>query len=200
PKVYAVFTVPKQPHGIHYLVSEFIEGEMLDETKWIALDDKAREIICSKLSEQFQLLWAVPSEGCYGRVHHQAFSSDFNLFYLRPKGMQGPYNCYEDCVSAMYASAELRAATTAITPEFRHDAVEYLPEFKPTLMRTRGYKPTLTHLDPQFRNIITRSIKGAEGEIKDWEVVLIDWDSLAWLPGFVHGSWRRKGKGSVRKA
>jgi hypothetical protein len=40
-------------------------------------------------------------------------------------------------------------------------------------------------MDPKFTNILIRSIKGAGEKIEDWEVVLIDWDGLGWLPAFL---------------
>jgi hypothetical protein len=75
PKLYAAFSQPRKPFDVHYLVTEFIEGEIFDEAKWLALDDDARETICLKLSEQFQRLRDVPAEGYYGRVYHQSLGA-----------------------------------------------------------------------------------------------------------------------------
>ncbi|KAF2802891.1 uncharacterized protein BDZ99DRAFT_548128 [Mytilinidion resinicola] len=189
PKVYAFFSVPKEPYDIHYLVTEFIEGEHIYGEKWDALDDEAREIICSKISEQFRLLRAVPSEGYYGRVYHQAFPSALSLCRIRESN-SGPYDSYEDLVSAMYASAELRAAdsVTINVADHHPHTLGLLSKFKPLLARATGYKPTLTHMDAGPVNYLVRSIKGVGGKVVDWEVVIIDWDSLVWLPAFVQAA------------
>ncbi|KAF2797009.1 hypothetical protein K505DRAFT_270242, partial [Melanomma pulvis-pyrius CBS 109.77] len=184
-KLYAAFTVQKDSCDIYYMVSEFVEGETLNHDKWLALDDEDQKLICYKLSEQFRLLRSVPPvEGYYGRVNHQGWSPWFPFLKTTGKEMLGPYQTYEDFVSAMCANAELRFAYMNCE-DYGPIYVKFLSRLKSILDRTKSYKPVLTHIDPKFENIIIRPIKGAGGEIKDWEVTLIDWDMCGWLPAFM---------------
>jgi serine/threonine protein kinase len=189
PQVYAVFShIHNSAHNsaeCYYLIMEFIEGVTL-ESIWASLDDEARKKICSKLSNQIRLLRSVPSEGYYGRVHYQGWGPHANLFRIRlGNTMNGPYNSYEDCISAMYNAAELRAADSDMGPDLQPDAQLYLSQFKRNLSEWECHEPKLTHLDPKFDNIMVQPIKGAGGDIKDWEVVLIDWADCGWLPAWM---------------
>lgn len=198
PKLYAAFIhesplkplnteSPLNTRQCYYLITEFIEGDTLTEELWLGLGDEAQKTICSRLSEQFQLLRLIPSEGYYGRVYHQGWNPWLNLARIRGKEMCGPYYTYEDLISAMYDTAELRMADTNHAPEYHRIHLELLSVFKSTFVKTEGHRPVLTHLDPKWENIIVRPIKedGDGGEIKDWDVVLIDWDTLIWLPAFM---------------
>lgn len=192
PKLYAAFIhqIPLTTHQCYYLVTEFIEGDTLTEKLWLGLEDEAQKIICSRLSEQFQLLRSVPSEGYYGRVYHQGWTPWLNLVRIRGKEMCGPYNTFKDLISAMYATAELRMADTNNASEYHPIRLGLLSQFKPILGGTKSHRPVLTHLDPKWENIIVRPVKeeGDSGEIKDWDVVLIDWDTLGWLPEFMQAA------------
>ncbi|KAF1840885.1 uncharacterized protein K460DRAFT_436368 [Cucurbitaria berberidis CBS 394.84] len=86
PTVYAVFARETKPSPAYYMVTEFIEGEMLTSKKWLSLSDKARTKICSKLCEQLRLLRSIPSEGYYGRVHNQGWNP--NSLPLRSNGKE----------------------------------------------------------------------------------------------------------------
>ena len=185
PKVYAVLNRLHNSAECYYLIMEFIEGVTLGSI-WASLDDEARKKICSKLSTQIRLLRSVPSEGYYGRVNYQGWGPHANLFRIRlGDNMKGPYNTYEDCISAMYNAAELRAADTDMGPELEPYAQLYLSQFKRTLSESGGHEPKLTHLDPKFDNIMVQPIEGAEGDVRDWEVVLIDWADCGWLPAWM---------------
>lgn len=163
---------------------EYIEGETLDYLKWIALSEQDQAVICAKLAEQFRLLRSVPSEGYYGRVHHQSWHHRVGLIEARNKP-GGPYDTYEDLISAMYSAAELTAATCTNTKEYSPQYESALSEFKSTLATCGGQRPTLTHLDPQLRNIIVRRLPDTEDHTPDWEVTLIDWEHMGWLPAYM---------------
>lgn len=186
PKVYSAFVRPYEPFDVCYLVTEFIEGETLNPKIWEALDNKAQHIICSKLSEQLKLLQSIPSEGYYGRLHRQGWSPWIPFLRTRGKDMCGPYDTFDDFISAMYTTAELCQAKSDFSPDFDPWTQEFLSDFKQILGRTSGVTPVLTHMDPKFQNIIITPVSNQNGEeIDDWEVTLIDWDSLGWLPAFM---------------
>lgn len=185
PKLYAAFINPT--NDLCYMVMEFIEGDTLDMDKWLALDDEAQTIICSKLSEQLKLLRSIPceGEGYYGRVYRQGWSP-LSFLRIRYKEMLGPYNTFDDFISAMYVCTEHDLATQNLADEFFPEEVEFLSKFKHVLGKTRGFKPVLTFLDLKWDNLIVRPIKGEDGEaIKDWEITLIDWHDCGWLPAFM---------------
>jgi hypothetical protein len=185
PKVYAVLSRLHNSAECYYLIMEFIEGVTL-ESIWASLDDEARKKISSKLANQIRLLRSVPSEGYYGRVNYQGWGSLNNLFRIRVGNtLNGPYNTYEDCISAMYNAAELRAADSDMGPDLQPDAQLYLSQFKRTLSEWGCHEPKLTHLDPKFYNVMVQRTKGDGEGAEDWEVVLIDWADCGWLPAWM---------------
>jgi serine/threonine protein kinase len=169
----------------HYLVMEFIEGGSLSHNRWLALDQKDQEKVTLRIAEQIQLLRSVPSEGYYGRIMHQGWEPEFSLFRIRMADMCGPYSTYEDCIMALYATAEARAAVSTMAPDFYPDQLLALTNLKHTLTNCAGHEPTLTHLDLKLENIMVRPIQGAKGKVEDYEVVLIDWACLGWLPAWM---------------
>jgi hypothetical protein len=164
---------------------EFIEGGSLSHERWLALNQQDQGKIASKIARQIRLLRAVPSEGYYGRIMHQGWMPEFSLFRIRCAEMCGPYNTYDDCISALYATADARAAVSTMTPDFSPDQLLALTNFKNTVMECAGYEPRLTHLDLKLENIMVRPVQGESGTVEDYEVVLIDWACLEWLPAWM---------------
>jgi hypothetical protein len=74
--------------------------------------------------------------------------------------MCGPYNTYENCISAMYTAAKLQASVCHNGKDLTTEADSSLSNFKRTLTTSKGHKPTLTHLDLSLQNIIVRLIQG----------------------------------------
>lgn len=164
---------------------EYIEGEMLDFAKWMSLTEEDRTTICSRLVEQLQLLRSIPSEGYYGRVNNLGWRRDLKLL-RRPKSSPcGPYNTYEECISAMHRAAEVQVAMCNIVEDLYPHQETLLLKFKPTLTTCNGHEPTLTHLDPSLRNIIVRRTQGSKKHVANWEVTLIDWADMGWLPAWM---------------
>ncbi|KAF2814554.1 kinase-like protein [Mytilinidion resinicola] len=195
PKVYAAFS---QQGGnplnhpmcedivYHYLVMEYIEGGHLDHDKYVALDPEDKDKICAKIAEQLQLLRSIPppSPGYYGRVMHQGWMPGFPVVCVTRKDMCGPYDTYEDFISAMFTAATGCAAVCEPTsPDFTPVQRLGLTNFKHTLTECAGHEPTLTHLDLKLENIMVRPVQGVNGI--DYEVTLIDWESLGWMPAWM---------------
>jgi aminoglycoside phosphotransferase (APT) family kinase protein len=177
PKVYAVFT----HNGIHYLVMEFLEGEVLSDERWLSFSVDARTKILSRLCEQLHLLRSIPSPGYYGRVHRQGWRPDCNLFCASKGQMCGPYNNYRDMLSASIHKLKVQAVTCYDNPKFLGKEIEYITQFESTLATCSGHEPTFTHPDPALHNIIARPIRDGE----DWEVTLIDWEDSGWHPAWM---------------
>ncbi|KAF2785817.1 hypothetical protein K505DRAFT_368773 [Melanomma pulvis-pyrius CBS 109.77] len=185
PKVYAVFGEHCLVEGklvqFYFLVMEAIEGFDLTHEAFEALDDEARKKIGAKISEHFGFLRAVPSEGYYGRVHRQGWDPSTPMLRMRYKEMPGPYNTYEDLVSAMFTTAELNAAISMSGEDFPERVPRILSTLKSNLMKwEEDHEPTLTHLYPCTNNFVVRSFE-EDGET-NWEVVMDSWNQLCWLP------------------
>jgi hypothetical protein len=187
--------------NVYFIIIEFLEGGLIDEERWKGFDNWSRETIFSRLSEQFQLLRAVPQgpgpQPYYGRVNNQSFQWEEPLLMVRCTDMYGPYNTYEDLDSAMYCALEARTADSISGPEFHPVHAEMLLEFKPAVRRSTHQRPVLTHRDFCLQNTIARPVRDKANRIIDWEIAIIDWATLAWLPAFIEpagAEWYLPGK------
>lgn len=97
----------------------------------------------------------------------------------------GPYATYEDCISAMYDSAELSIALNTNQSHLCSEDELLLAEFRRLTTESTGREPTLTHLDSTWANIVIQELPGPEGQESDWEVTLIDWADMGWLPAWM---------------
>lgn len=164
----------------YYLVMNEIKGTSLTEEKWNTFSSGDQAIICSKLLEQFKHLRSIPTANYYGRIHHQGFLPWLNLVTTGENNMCGPYKTYEDLKMAIsLAMQRSMAKTLPFQPDWTAEQKTVILEFEEMLERTQGSKSLLTHLDPKLDNIIVRQNQG------DWEVTLVDWESLGWLPAFL---------------
>lgn len=174
------------PVGEHYLVTEFIEGDKYDHAKWVSLTEDARTKICSKIAEQYRLLRSVPGEGYYGRVHNQGWRGLQGLFRLCGRKPRGPYNTYDEFVSAILKTIQLQTALRRFDQEsFNLSEAAFLSEARRFLATCpRGHEPKLTHIDPALRNILIRKVIQKDGA-EDWEVTFIDWAEMGWYPAWM---------------
>jgi hypothetical protein len=103
--------------------------------------------------------------------------------------MRGPYDTYEDFVSAMYDSITFRAAENVRGEGYTKQSLEGLLDFKPVLLQSTNSRPVLTHYDLNFPNIMVKPIMNTEWDKTiDFEVTIIDWATLAWLPAYIEPS------------
>lgn len=169
---------------------EFIEGFELSLETWTGFTEAERTTLCARLGEQFRLLRSIPSEGYYGRVHHQAFSRLIAMFRTNGKQSCGPYDTYEEYVAAVISSAEVNCIIGGVNKGERlfEDQELMLSEYKLGLETCTVRKPVFTHVDPDPKNIIFRRIPETQDQAADFEVTLIDWDGAGWLPAWVQGA------------
>ncbi|KAH8725518.1 hypothetical protein GQ44DRAFT_726956 [Phaeosphaeriaceae sp. PMI808] len=137
-------------------VTEYIEGEVVDYRTWLGYSD--------------ELLRAIPSEGYFGRVHYQGWRPSLEGMHLRLKEMRGPFNSYEEYVSAMYKTAELDGARSYSSDEWGSHAQHYLSIFKPFLLSVHDWQPKFTHANLRWANIIVQPPQGTGESASDWEV------------------------------
>ncbi|KAH5197676.1 hypothetical protein HBI18_109490 [Parastagonospora nodorum] len=184
PKVYAAFTRQLFEWTKHFIIMDYIEGETLSGEKWLSLSDTSRSIILSRLCEQFQILRSIPSEGYYGHVHRQGWPPWLSFLRKMQPGASGPFDTYEEFITALTTSARGIQAVGNILPEFHSSELNALSRMETTLRSCNGRQPVLTHMDPSVGNTIIRQIVGPEGK-EDWEVTLIDWSEAGWLPAWM---------------
>lgn len=176
PKLYAAFS----EDGMNYIIMERIKGEQLYDL-WETFTPKKQEQIMVRLLEHLQALRSIPSQGYYGRVHHQGFNPGYPLVRLNEKEVLGPYDSYEEFVSALSRATWLRRAYACMLPTFLEEEIAAINEHEADLFRTTSARPVLTHVDPTFRNIIVRPGDGED----DWELIMVDMEGLAWLPAWL---------------
>jgi hypothetical protein len=174
PKLYACFT----EGNIHYLIMEHIQGETASEV-WDSLSLEEQENIGVQMVEQFRYLQSIPSQGYYGRVHHQAFEPTFPLLQLSGQEIFGPYDTYEQYISDHCWAVRVRGAYRMATEHFFPEEEKCFAEYESTLLQSQNRHPTLTHLDPTLKNVIL--VKGKEHK---WEVVMVDLEHFGWLPAW----------------
>jgi thiamine kinase-like enzyme len=168
-----------------FLVTEFLDGISLTDEGFEAMGKRDQGIILQRLGEQLQLLRSVEPEGAayYGRVNHQGWNRVTSFMKHFNPGSRGPFDTYEDFISALLESSKYRFAAETWCPEFLPHQIECLAELKRVLGASKNYKPVLTHFDMKFENIVAWPInKSANGECEDWKVTIIDWDHAGWAP------------------
>jgi hypothetical protein len=209
PKVYSVFSdrpwfgsqsQNKMPFGhqqgeipYFYLVMEFLEGETIDHTRWVALSEAQQETIHFKLGEQYRLLRSVPSEGYYGRVKSQGYYPQTVIVQTDYKTIVGPYQTFKDLASDMYRAAEVATAFNWSSGDGSHDSEELPDKHKAWLSAIWSFladapncEPKLTHTDPGLSNTLIRPLDADSLEkASDFEVTLIDWNGLGWFPAYM---------------
>ncbi|KAI8931086.1 hypothetical protein NX059_012097 [Plenodomus lindquistii] len=190
PTVYAVFrhdsTFDGKTWPVYYMVQEYLEGEELSTPLWLGLDATARKQICSSLVEQLRQLRSIPPPhpSYYGRVHNQGWLEDSPLFQTCRKELCGPYNSYEDFCNAAVDSAQLQDAlysSPSVEQEIISDSL--LSEFE-SAIKTWSSRPTFTHMDPAFKNILVRQVSNSDGT-QGWEATMIDWERSGWFPSWM---------------
>jgi hypothetical protein len=103
--------------------------------------------------------------------------------------MRGPYNTHKDFVSALYDNVTFRKAERVRDGSYTKEVLECLSDFKPVLLQSKNSRPVLTHYDLKFQNILVRPIMDTKGDKTiDFEVTIIDWATMAWLPAYIEPS------------
>jgi hypothetical protein len=192
PAVYAVYTATHKEGTeditTYYLISEFIPGHVLNDEMRLRIGAEGQTRIASKFAEQLQKLRVALGVGYYGRVHHQGFSPDLNWLSTRYDKMCGPYETYEEFVDAKYAEIEFSKATED-SLDWRPSDEIGLPQYKSKLLSFKDIsQPMLTYTDIKAANTIVQEVLDAEGRVVDWNVVLIDWKHVGFLPAWMQSS------------
>jgi serine/threonine protein kinase len=161
-----------------FLVMERIPGESLDKV-WPSLTESDKDGIIAKLHHVFDIMrqakfpWPDTFFGSLdgGAVHHYLFWSMTGGYNL------GPFNDEAAFVSGITTNYRL-ACNRKGWKDYKATFFEtYLPRV------LQGHRPTLTHGDVQPKNIMVAQDMNAKGE-RSFDVVLVDWESAGWYPGF----------------
>jgi hypothetical protein len=197
PKLYAVFShqglnplrihedrLPSPLPEYHYMVTEFIEGDLLGD-KCTSYNPETQRKISASVGDQIQKLREIPCPHpeYYGLLDGQPWPgiSPFQVQKLPPRG---PWYSHDEVVDALIESGRWSCVSGNIY------AKDYF-DFQQLAFRNYEYcirdidaharRPVLAHLDPHGWNIIVKY--GTCDE--DFEVVFVDWYSLAWVPAWM---------------
>lgn len=191
PTVLAVWGVKLEEGTCYCMMTKYIEGIRLEleSEAFAGFPVETQNYLCRKISEQIQHIRDLPSEGYYGRVHRQGWlEPPSGLVIPDPasvyKTVTGPYNSYEEFMSAVKLSMEIALPSRYAADEFLPNTVSYAIEFLQILPHWNPHEPKFTWMDPKLSNMIIRPIKGDDGK-EDWEVYFLDWECCGWYPAWV---------------
>lgn len=176
---------------------DYIDGQTLDNDSVEAMERRAQEKIYRKIGEQIKLLRSIPAPNpsYYGRVHHQGYASNQQILMCdRFKSLVGPFDTYRAFLDHMKLVFESRALKRLL----RHRRLEldtamklFLAEYDDMFdaSSARAADPKLSHMDLKLENIIltpppSLPSSPAPPNVEDWDVVIIDWEGLSWLPAW----------------
>ncbi|KAK7915270.1 hypothetical protein PG985_012973 [Apiospora marii] len=182
PTVYAIYS-REQDEGdsdkfpattIHYIVMEHIPGQTL-EARWATLGPAAKVKLTAKLRDYFHKLRQIPSPGYFGALGNRPFCDDGFVWHreddeLEERLSSGPFGSEAELLDALVAKYEFHAGSL-LQGDRRNEYYRYvLPQV------LQSGRSVFTHGDLQRKNVVIRE--------EDGEVVLIDWESAGWYPGW----------------
>ncbi|KAL9617365.1 MAG: hypothetical protein Q9160_007853 [Pyrenula sp. 1 TL-2023] len=189
-------------HEYYYLVMEYIPGENCLTEKYNQLSETARTNICRKLGEQLRLLREVspPHPTYYGRIDNQGIIPLHRLLGYAGRTYHGPYHSHDAFLEDLLRHGEAEAvwrygdAFPDIFTPYEKMSLAYGRQF---MINAPGQEPKLTHVDLKFANIRVQSIPGSDD---DYNVVIIDWADLCWLPSYIQATLTIMRSGTFDKA
>ncbi|KAF2014604.1 hypothetical protein BU24DRAFT_493175 [Aaosphaeria arxii CBS 175.79] len=176
---------------LYFLVTDWVDGIALDEVKWKGFDRETRTKLCHKIGEQLRLLRSVPPPhpSYYGRIHNQPFRP--LTVFSGYTGAVGPFQTYEDFLRQVMDGLEIHALHRHITnPEFRYFPLLDLLRsvFNDSLNScSKARESKLSHMDLNITNVMLKrptSDSSISKDVEDWDVQMIDFEWLAWLPAW----------------
>jgi hypothetical protein len=186
----------ESPKGtmMYYMIMEYVDGITMSRDLFDGMSRREKDMILQGLAEQIQLLRSVEptvepdghrNGGYYGRIYHQGWHPSFKLVTGPELGLQGPYDTYDDFVSAVVKST-LHEGMMAYK-EFDESLRRRVANVKSAFGASKDTQPVLTHIDIKWSNIIVQPLddKGDGEGPASYRVVLIDWDGLGWAPAFL---------------
>jgi hypothetical protein len=170
-------------------MTEFIEGTRLLHGVFPSLPISVQDTICAKVSSQLRYLRELPSEGYYGRVYKQGWTSappGIDTCTYTSQAIIKPYETYEEFVSALFRAEQNNMSIRYNIPEWDPKELERNAEFMATFPSWEPHEPKFTWIDPKMSNMIAQKITKDDGS-EDWEVFLMDWECCGWLPAWTQG-------------
>ena len=172
---------------------EWIDGIQLEEEEWYKLPSETRHKLCYKIGLQLQQLRSIrpPQARYYGRVNDQGFTNMFIGGNRRHELTAGPFYTYDSYLEGLFTYARWRCVDHFVinrrTPENIYDVSRFISSiwFEQFSHDEQACEPKLTHGDVKLRNMVfVRSQKDDQERLEDRDVVLIDWEFLAWEPAW----------------
>ena len=109
---------------------------------------------------------------------------------LRNRDFCGPFHTYEAFLKRFYDSFRCTVAAHSTRDGTKKDDIPanaslYASIFFDNIsMDAKAYESKLTHGDLQLHNIIFVSPSNGLDKVEDLDPVLIDWETLAWMPAW----------------
>lgn len=170
----------------HYLVMEYVSGQNYQQKEdWDRLSQKAKKNICRKISQQLSLLGEVPSPSYYGRVGHQGFYPNYSILRGAGQGFHGPYYSHKDFICDVYTTCEYTCVAQNNREDYDDASKLYLESLKRCMDNASGKEPRLVHTDLCLQNVVAQP-KTEDPE--DFDVVIIDWATMAWMPTYIQAA------------
>ena len=181
--------------SFHYLIMEWVDGTQIEPEEWDKLNIEIQHKLCYKIGLQVQKLRSIqqPSNSrYYGRINNQSFPPEFyHLGGNRRNELAGPFHTYKSFLERLFISSKWSTVSRImlndpdaenIPPAARFISSIWLEQFN---YKEEICEPKLTHNDIKLRNMIfVKPPKYDERKIEDLDVVLIDWEFLAWQPAW----------------
>ncbi|KAH8719388.1 kinase-like domain-containing protein [Phaeosphaeriaceae sp. PMI808] len=202
-KVYALYQhKTKGGFNRYYIVTDWINGITLDEEgQWNLIEKKARMKILGKLGEQLKLLRSIPppQPNYYGRVNNQPFNCQNMFIDTQQYKPHGPFYTYESFLQQVWEQWEVTFLERLCDYGYDGPVLEFndimhvIAANFPVVFdkNAKSGEPKLTHGDLHIGNFMlvppashvpdpSNPLKG----IEDFDLIIIDWDRLAWLPAW----------------
>ncbi|KAF2006815.1 hypothetical protein P154DRAFT_597094 [Amniculicola lignicola CBS 123094] len=195
--------VRARSQSMHYLVTDFLPGLTLDEDEWLQLDASVQTKLFEKLAAEVKLLRSVapPDPAYYGSVDGRGYRPGMPFTKYRSTDTPGPFYSYEAFIDQVYRTFEVNAIgrllkhpEDEIFPAMQLYSSIFFSEFGKATPSSR--EPKLTHMDITMGNIrfvpsaksgikhSEASMESLSARVNDYEVWLIDWETLSWLPAW----------------
>ena len=175
------------------MIMEWVNGIQIDDREWWELSPEIREKLCYKIGLQLQQLRAIPAPQphYYGRIHDQPFyPSVFRIGGYRHDEPAGPFYTYESYLERLLISSRWRTVWRMVMNRPESENIDNITKLLSSTWSEQwsrdkqACEPKLTHGDVELRNIIFVKSQDNGERLEERDVVLVDWEFLAWMPAW----------------
>ena len=173
---------------------EWVDGIQFEEEEWDKLSLEIQHKLCYKIGLQLQKLRSIqpPQPRYYGRINNQCFDHfRYPIAGYRRHERAGPFYTYDSYLERLFTYSKWSSVLCIMVTEPDAENVPAGARFVSSMWleqfshEEQVCEPKLTHGDVKLRNMVfVKPPKDDQGKIEDLDVILIDWESLAWEPAW----------------